>query len=249
MNIIWEIDDNDVNSVRDFVTRNQNAFVVKRISRNINRQNIQVDKDSVLKNIIMCLLTSQQRSGPNTPVSVFLRQNPFPLTEQNMSQHINPETFIRETLQENGLNRYINRIPKFFTENYNILHTTNWQLIEDLRNNLNEQSTKETERVIADMLHDTFSGFGPKQSRNFLQALGLTKYEIPIDSRIITWLNGFGFPVTLSSTALQDKGYYHFVSDGIQTLCERADTYPCILDAVIFSSYDNGQWTEENTIY
>ncbi|MCK9270029.1 MAG: hypothetical protein WC271_07755 [Bacteroidales bacterium] len=101
----------------------------------------------------------------------------------------------------------------------------------------------------SDNLQVDFNGFGPKQSRNFLQALGLTKYEIPIDSRITTWLNDFGFPVTLTSSPLGDKGYYHFVSDGIQELCEKAEIYPCILDAAIFSSFDNDEWTDENTIF
>lgn len=38
-------------------------------------------------------------------------------------------------------------------------------------------------------------------------------------------------------------------SDGIQELCEKAGVYPCILDAAIFSSFDNNQWTDENTIF
>ena len=91
---------------------------------------------------------------------------------------------------------------------------------------------------MADFLHNEFKGFGPKQSRNFLQSLGLTKYEIPIDSRISQWLNNFGFPIRLSSTSLSDKAFYHFVSDGIIELCEKAGIYPCELDAGIFSSFD-----------
>lgn len=114
---------------------------------------------------------------------------------------------------------------------------------------LKDIDSKEEERKIADKLNNDFNGFGPKQSRNFLQSLGLTRYEIPIDSRITNWLNDFGFPVSLTSSPLGDKGYYHFVSDGIQELCRKAEIYPCILDAAIFSSYDNGEWTDENTIF
>jgi hypothetical protein len=43
-------------------------------------------------------------------------------------------------------------------------------------------ATKFEERKCAEMINDTLLGFGPKQSRNLLQRLGLTKYEIPIDS-------------------------------------------------------------------
>ena len=45
---------------------------------------------------------------------------------------------------------------------------------------------------------------------------------------------------------LSDKGYYHFVSDGIQELCLKANVYPCILDAAIFSSFDEDDWNENN---
>ena len=249
MNIIWEVTDNDVKKVKDFLAKHQNPLVASRFSRNINHQNIQIDKNSVLKCMIMCLLTSQQRSGPNSPIEYFLNKKPFPLTEESISTQEDPETFVRETLQKNGLTRYINRIPNFFIINYNKIQATNWTLLEELNLLHSSQTTVEAERALADNLDEIFKGFGPKQARNFLQALGLTKFEIPIDSRITSWLNDFGFPVSLSSDALQDKGYYNFVSDGIQNLCHQADIFPCVLDAAIFSSFDKGGWTVENTVY
>jgi len=39
------------------------------------------------------------------------------------------------------------------------------------------------------ILLQELKGIGPKQSRNLRQALGLLRYEIPIDSRIVKWLN------------------------------------------------------------
>jgi len=47
-------------------------------------------------------------------------------------------------------------------------------------------------------------GLGPKTKPELLQAIGLTRFEIPIDSRLIKWLNEFGFPVRLSASALSD---------------------------------------------
>jgi hypothetical protein len=91
---------------------------------------------------------------------------------------------------------------------------------------------------------DQLRGFGPKQSRNLLQMLGVTRYEIPLDSRSTRWLNEFGFPLQLSAQALADRGYYHLVLDGMQALCARARVYPCVLDAAIFASYDTRPWTE-----
>jgi thermostable 8-oxoguanine DNA glycosylase len=186
--------------------------------------------------MIMCLLTSQQRSGPNSSVGKFLRLDPFPITIDKLTLNSNVE----KTLVDNGLNRFVNRISSFFSLNYQIIVDNNWKIIGELEE-LRNSDSKIKERNIADKLANEFKGFGPKQSRNFLQALGLTKYEIPIDSRITTWLNNFGFPLSLTSQPLGDLGYYHFVLDGIQELCEKADIYPCILDAAIFSSFDKNE--------
>lgn len=248
MNIIWEISQTDIKNVKKVIADNENAFLHTRRLRNVEKQNIVIDKDQIVKTIIMCLLTSQQRSGPNSAVGQFLRLDPFPITIEILTTSKNIEEFIKSTLQQNGIKRYVNRISSFFASNYREIVERNWALINELEE-LKISDSKIKERKIADNLADAFNGFGPKQSRNFLQALGLTKYEIPIDSRVTTWLNGFGFPVSLTSTALGDKGYYHFVSDGIQKLCEKAEIYPCILDAAIFSSFDNDEWTEENTIF
>jgi hypothetical protein len=248
LNINWNISQDDISKVKKVIADNKNAFLRARQLRNVEKQNIVIDKDKIIKTMIMCLLTSQQRSGPNSTVGQFLRLNPFPVTIGKLTAVNDVEKFIKDTLQQNGLTRYVNRISSFFASNYMKIVERNWTLINDLEA-LKISDSKIKERNIADNLANDFDGFGPKQSRNFLQALGLTKYEIPIDSRITTWLNDFGFPVTLTSSPLGDKGYYHFVSDGIQELCEKAEIYPCLLDAAIFSSFDNDEWTEENTIF
>ena len=65
-------------------------------------------------------------------------------------------------------------------------------------------------------------GLGTKKSRNLLQMLGLSMYEIPIESRITNWLN-CKLHFTVSVTTLQDVNFYYFVSDAIQSLCGKAD--------------------------
>ena len=248
MNINWNISQADIEKVKKVIAENENAFLQARELRNVKKQNIVIGKDKILKAMIMCLLTSQQRSGPNSTVGQFLRLDPFPVTIEKLTTGNNVEEFVKDILQQNRLKRYVNRISSFFALNYEKIVEKNWTLINDLEE-LKISDSKIKERNIADNLANDFNGFGPKQSRNFLQAIGLTKYEIPIDSRITTWLNDFGFPVALTSSPLGDKGYYHFVSDGIQELCEKAEIYPCMLDAAIFSSFDNDEWTDENTIF
>ena len=79
-----------------------------------------------------------------------------------------------------------------------------------------------------------------------LQALNLTRHEIPIDSRVTSWLNDFGFPLHLNAAALADPNYYSFVSDGIRHLCERSGVLPCVLDAAVFSLRDGDARTFAN---
>ncbi|MES3017984.1 MAG: hypothetical protein V4721_09405 [Bacteroidota bacterium] len=248
MNITWNITQTDIINVEKVIADNENPFVQARRLRNVARQNIMIDKNKIIKTMIMCLLTSQQRSGPNSIVGQFLRLDPFPITTDTLTMTLNVEEHFKNTLRKNGLTRYVNRISTFFSSNYKTIIETNWKLMRILEE-LKNSDSKIKEREIADKIANDFDGFGPKQSRNFLQSLGLTKYEIPIDSRITTWLNDFGFPVALTSSPLGDKGYYHFVSDGIQELCEKAKIYPCVLDAAIFSSFDNDEWTDENSIF
>jgi hypothetical protein len=194
----------------------------------------------------MCLLTTQQDISPESNIGVFFRKKPDLLTHQFLLKTTNIEYLLRELLKINGLTRYINKIPNYFSYNFSYLVETKWDLEIKLNKCINYESTKHIERELADNIDQVFKGFGSTQARNFLKALGLAKYEIPIDSRIMNWMKDFGFPILFSTTALQDKAFYHFVSDGIQLLCEKANIYPCVLDAAIFSSYNAKSWAKDN---
>ena len=82
-----------------------------------------------------------------------------------------------------------------------------------------------------------------------LQGLKLSRFEVPIDSRITKWLNDFGFPVKLTASALSDQNYFEFASDGFQRLAEACGIVPCVLDAAIFSRFDGDGWTAENVVW
>jgi thermostable 8-oxoguanine DNA glycosylase len=249
MNIIWEIGEPDIIKVKDFVNAHNNPFVENRINRNVNRIAIQIDRDAIIKTMLMCLLTSQQDSNADSNFEVFFRKKPFLLTYEFLSKATKIEVVLDHVLKINGLTKHSNKITNYFTSNFSFLEGTNWALQTKLENSLKNESTKQSERDLADNVDKTFKGFGSKQARNFLQTLGLTKYEIPIDSRMMHWMKDFDFPIKFSPTALQDRAFYHFISDGIQLLCEKANIYPCILDAVIFSSNGNITWTKNNIIF
>lgn len=134
--------------------------------------------------MVGCLLTTRQRSGPSSPVSVFGSIRPFPLRYEVAVQQNDLERYTRKVLSEFGGIRRFNRIANAATKNLDKLEAGLWNETLDTVNALNQQSGPADERKAAAFIANHFKGFGPKQSRNLLQILGVAKYEIPLDSRI-----------------------------------------------------------------
>ncbi len=249
MKIVWKFYSSDITKVKGFVKLHRNnPFVQRRIQRNLQDKKAAISLDEFWFVMVCCLLTTQQRSGPYTSVSRFILKKPFSLRYKLCKSQDRLYDFAYETLTNFGGIRRTNRLSEEITTNFSALEKSLWDRthyeLKELRASLDAQR----ERKSAEFIEEHFMGFGPKQSRNLLQTLGLTRFEIPIDSRITKWLNEFGFPVTLSARALSDRNYYNFVSDGIQQLCKQSDVYPCVFDAAIFSSYDGDKWAEKNLV-
>lgn len=241
MKIVWQVEPDDVARLSTFVSdQRDNFFVRSRIERNVTNPPTPVEIDWFWQVLVACLLTSQQRSGPESHVSQFLASEPFPLSYEFYQQEADPLAAGKCILKTARGIRFTNRIAEYLAKNYAMLSSGLWAETEEVIEGLIGQDSPRLERQAAEFIHEHLKGFGPKQSRNMLQGLGLTKYEIPIDSRIIRWLNDFGFPVHLSAGGLSDPHYYNFVSDGIQAMCEQSGILPCVFDAVVFSSYDTG---------
>lgn len=250
MKITWHFDSKDIRHVKDLHNKYQdNPFVRQRVKRNLGTERMKVPKEDIFKAMVSCLLTTQQRSGPNSPVTKFINTKPFPLNYILCLKQTDIQLFAQNIISDYGGLRRSNRIANEIQNNLKKLEDGFWNKIFEVINGLRQTDSIEKEREAAEFINSNFIGFGPKQSRNLLQSLGYIKYEIPIDSRITKWLNKIGFPVKLSADALSDRNYYNFVSDGIQKLCKASGVKPCILDAVIFVSFDKDNWTEENVVW
>ncbi|NKC16266.1 MAG: hypothetical protein GKR94_29900 [Gammaproteobacteria bacterium] len=250
MRIVWQIDPDDIARVKGFYEEHSdNAFVKTRITTNLRTEKPPISKGDFWDRMVGCLLTTQQRSGPGSSVTKFLLTRPSPLEYKTCVEQDNLGEFARKVLSEFGGLLYYNNISKFLSANLPFLENGGWETTFQHLDEIRSNSSPETERLAAEFIDRHFKGFGPKQSRNLLQGLGISRFEIPIDSRITKWLNSSGFPVKPTANALQDRNYYNFVSDGFQELCKACDIMPCVLDAAIFSSFDEGQWTEENVVW
>lgn len=246
----WIVESADIEKVKAFLADHQNALLVRRrVERNLGAERPAVDKTGFWQQMVACLLTMQQRSGPTSAVTRFIRTTPFPLAYSTCLEQSDVAAFVKRTLTKFGGLRRTNRLATEIARNLSALEANLWQRTLDALNTLRTEQGVRAEREAADFIADTFHGFGPKQARNLLQSLGLTRHEIPIDSRITKWLNEFGFPVRLSASALADRDYYAFVMDGVQALCQACELMPCVLDAAIFASFDGDGWTEENIVW
>lgn len=248
MEIIWQISQEDIDKVKAFaMLHDNNSFVQNRIKRNVDNTREPVTIDVFWERHVACLAATQQRSGPGSLVAQFLKSGSILLVYQGCLGKDALEQFAQRELSHYRLRRS-NTIAKELVQNI-VFIRNNWSTMKERIDDIVDNPSPQTERKAAAYIQNNLKGFGPKQSRNLLQSLGITRYEVPIDSRITKWLNEFGFPVYLTAAALGDSSYYDFISDGFQQLAKACGLFPCVLDAIIFSSYDNGGWTTDNIVW
>jgi len=73
LRIVWEITEDDVNRVKSIVDRQKDSpFVLDRIRRNLAVAKPAITRLRFWQELVSCLLTTQQRSGPSSPVTRFI---------------------------------------------------------------------------------------------------------------------------------------------------------------------------------
>lgn len=238
MNINIEIEKSDIDRVLRLVVETKNhPIVIERINRNINSIEKPIDKERFWKGVLVGLFTSVQKSGAESAVYKFLNLYPHPLSVENCLSSKNVADYVLEECRNFGGIRRYNKIAEQIKFNLDFLQSTDWKILNDINLRLPTDNYKIEEEIARELI--SLKGIGPKQSRNIIQNLGLTRFEIPIDSRLMKWINSeIKFPIKLTSTAFQDENYYCFVLHAIRKLSKEAGLYPCELDAMIFSTFE-----------
>lgn len=253
----WRFSEEEISSIQEIITTQaDNPFVQKRREHNVNKAEKNISETEFWNAHLTALLTSQQRSGPDSHVSQFVKNEIHSLSLRQCRNSNNISHFVSRTLKEHGGIRYYNKIGNACEKNLERLDSGGWTELWNELDKLIEIRTREpieadfaTERQVATFLSDRFAGdglhqVGSKQSRNLLQILGLTRYEIPLDSRITKWLNAnLDLPYHVSGDGLGETEYYHFIMDLVQDASATAEVLPCVFDAAVFSSYDTN-WTQ-----
>lgn len=244
MKFVTTLDPADIQAVQTLVQEmNDHPFVQSRITRNINPVLPNVNPTEMWQAMLMCLITTRNKSGYGSAVDNFLCEKPFRLALETCRNTPKPMSLIENALSSLRIQRW--KISADFAfKNLNALENGGWKSLEIWRDCLYQQrfSTAsaehyQLERQAARAAQKLLIGLGPKQSRNFWQELGLFRFETPIDARVVKWFsNTFGLYISVSG--LSDELYYCQVMDVIRELCEQAGVLPCLLDATIFASFE-----------
>ena len=240
MKALWEISETDVKRWGDFVKEHENKpLPVQRYQRNVLRKNLDITKNSVWRAIVGCQVTTQQRSGPGSNVERFLGSHSPILDPLSCRKAVNLNKLIASECAKAGLRRG-NKISSYLARIFGYLEAGGWCALMDQLETLFSHTTVKKERAVVSYIlsERNFPGLGEKQARNFIQWLGLSRYEIPIDSRVLKCMRKLGINFVPGATALGDEDVYLFVQGALQELAKRIGIYPCQLDACIFASFD-----------
>jgi hypothetical protein len=171
MKLVWEIEEEDIKKVREFYnTHKEKTFVKNRIKKNVENNTKRFSKDDFWHAMVMCLLTTQQRSGPGSSVTRFICKTPFPLNYSDCKKSGNLETYVEGVITDFGGIRRGKTIGDEVKNNYDWLENNGgWQEIEETVDILIRCEDKQIERKSSQLIDKCFKGFGPKQSRNLLQ--------------------------------------------------------------------------------
>lgn len=217
-------------------------FFEARKKRNIEQARLQRTPEVYWRILVGCVVTTQQRSGPGTIVGEFVNREPFPL-RLSVFENRDPVQVARETLSDNGLPG--KQKGRYIGENYNWFTSGGADYLEQISRQLEKLPSEPVqgrifeETMAALAIKPYLLGIGPKQSRNFWQWLGLSQWEIPLDSRVLGWLKELpDIPpeVQVSQSSLSDEETYRAVVSWIQALSREVGTKPCLLDAAVFIS-------------
>lgn len=248
-----------IDAVRKIVdAKRQDPFFKRRYAKNVASPPQEFSREEFWKWMVVCLCTTVQPSGPTSRVSTFVREKPFPLALAVCESKANLQSYAKAIISNRGLRRGPTIATQIET-NIAWLRDGGWKTVQVQFTKLAGFPTPSsatdrtaTERAAARSIMSKFgglAGFGPKQARNLWQCLGVTQYEIPLDSRVTDWLNalpsGFGIE---ASKLYASVPYYEAKMTEIQALCAAAGVLPCEFDAAVFSNADDEPWPENDTV-
>jgi len=247
MHASWVIDETSLSGWRYLVAENKGKDLPKRRhKKNVKREGIDLSKDELWRVLVGCQVTTQQKSGPGSSVSKFMKSKSPALCIRKCRADRSVQSLVERECADAGLRR-APTIAQNLSTIFANLEGGEWRNLLAQLETLEQHTTAKKERKVVEyLLSGKYPGLGQKQSRNFIQWLGLSRYEVPLDSRVLKTLRARGASFVPSGSALTDETVYLFVQDAIQLVAKQLNIYPCELDACIFASFDSNEDVAES---
>lgn len=195
MRIVYDISDDEALHARAFFDSwRSNPFVKARKRRNVDGIRGRADHDQFWEALVSALLTTQQRSGPNSAVTRFISSSPFPLGLAACRANRPCNAFVEQRITAFGGIRRGRTIAGELESDLAWLEQGGWASVLPRLSALEASPDAALERETARYVAANLKGLGPKQARNVLQML---------DSLVGTPRVGAGFvgQITRSSIA------------------------------------------------
>ncbi len=244
MQAAWTIRKDSIKAWQKLVDEYRDEDVPKTRRRmNVRREGIVLSQEVIWHRLIGCQVTTQQRSGPDTLVTRFLESSSPLFDLKKVRSAASVAKLAEREMSKFGLRMSV-RIGARLQTIFNLLERGEWPTLIGHLESLRKSTTQDKERAVAGYLSDRlagsndkrYPGLGHKQARNFIQWLGLSQWEVPLDSRVLKVLRRLGANFVPRGSALTDEAVYLFVQDLVQEVAMQLGILPCELDACIFAS-------------
>lgn len=233
MDFLWQVSESDIANVRSLLTTEQgHPWVKDRFDRNLHYPKAEITRPYFWEALVSMRCTTMAASGEDSAVANFQGLRPFPLSLERVQAEPAGarEQWMHFVLREHKVGTHRMKIASDLAWNFAMLEEDGWPALLEKCNSLLLPSEPSAERVVADFLASRLRGIGPKQARNILQDLGLVRFEIPIDTRVMRWLNdGKVLPFTVTAQALSDPYYYHFILEPFRSSVGNVAPIPAYL--------------------
>ncbi|HVN89914.1 MAG TPA: hypothetical protein VMT61_08870 [Candidatus Binataceae bacterium] len=126
MKLQFVIEQADLDNVHNLVTAQAEALlVIERQHMNVVDNKAEVTRERFWEVLVKMRLTTLQDSGPESAVTLFSKQQPFPLSYAAIGLEENVEEFIKQVFEDHNLKRFKRKIPSDLAENWHRLRKDN----------------------------------------------------------------------------------------------------------------------------
>lgn len=242
------IEERHISACKKLYEKNKdNPDTQMRLRRNVARDAdifpAKVGPAEFWRQLVLAVISSQTNSQTaNNPLEV-LRAGDFDILVWDKVKSLSNEQIFELAANDlkravddahGGMRASVNKKPEFIAQNAKMMDLVWDKLFAGISLLHKSPQHWSVERAVANSI-TVFKGVGPKQARLVLHLLGLSRYVVPFDTRVIRVLKEkIDLLGSFDDNWISSYGPYEALENVIFDLCERSGILPIIFDAVAF---------------